>query len=980
ATFGNIANVRFARDGNVTASYYFGNGSQLTGVVATLPGTANLDILNGNITGSYANVSNINATFGNIANVRFVGGNVAVSGQVNVLGNVIASNFLGNVIGSFANIGNTQFLGGNVAVSGQVNVLGNVIAPFFIGNGSQLTGIAAALPGVIAEDIIGNLTGSFANVSNINATFGNIANVRFVGGNVAVSGQVNVLGNVIAPFFIGNGSQLTGIAAALPGVITADINGNLTGSFANVSNIVATFGNIANVMFDGGNVEVSGQVDVFGNVVANTFVGNQSVLRLDNNTHVMNLISTNVTYTSTILQLLSSPLSLPDISNLTFIECDVFNGTTSSLAPFAVWGNGSVVTTGSFSVRDPTDIAFRFNAANSGIIRSNVITTGDDVANFQAINGAFSSTMLNLQAGRSASSAFNFIRCQNGNGSTAPFVVDGAGNATAAHFLGNITGLFANIGNTRFLGGNVAASGQVNILGNIVGNTFIGNQSILKFDTTGADVANFQAINGAYASTMLTLIAGRTPSSAFNFIRCQNSNGTTLSFVVDGAGNATARHFIGNVTASVGNVGNVRFLGGNVAVSGQINVLGNVVANHFLGNVTGLFANIANVIFLGGNVAASGQVNISGNAVVASNGIMSGLYLSAAGTATSNNNIFFSSTGNINDNNVNAIGWNGTQVRHSTIGGSSGYTFTQYVASLTEQTEVANLNYFGGSAFKCNGVAAFGAQVININTGFTGTMVLTESSTASAGTFHHIRCKSTTANVFRVVGNGTTFNVNGTYTTGADYAEFFEWADGNLSKEDRRGTPVVLNGNKIRIASQSDDPYDIIGVVSTNPTIVGDSAWNEWSGVYIKDKYGQSVLKTSYYHANVSNSEEELIPCSEGDIPPEGYVIKTKNKPILNPAYDPRKPYINRIDRPEWAPIGLCGKLRVDNSFVSANIVHPSWKPLFVIDDPADSGNSAAQVVEMLIGVPFTKPDNAMKDKINSLEETVNMLKKALNM
>ncbi|AGE55877.1 Chlorovirus glycoprotein repeat domain-containing protein [Acanthocystis turfacea Chlorella virus MO0605SPH] len=797
----------------------------------------NISLLNGslfggNIFGSVANVSSINATFGNIANVRFVGGNVEVSGQV--------------------------------------DVLGNVVSPFFIGNGSQLTGIAAALPGVIAADINGNLIGSFANVSNIIATFGNVANVRFVGGNVAVSGQVNVLGNMIASNFLGN--------------------------------IIGDFANIGNTQFLGGNVAVSGQVDVFGNVVANAFIGNQSVLRFDSNAHLMNLISTNVTYTSTMLQLLSTPTSGVDLANLTFIECDNLNGTGSTLAPFAVWGNGSVDTTGSFNVRDPTNLAYRFSAANSGTIRSNVLAIGTDVANFQAINGSFASTMLTLQAGRTPSSAFNFFRCQNSNGTTLSFVIDGAGNATARHFFGNMTGSVGNVANVRFLGGNIAVSGQVNVSGNIV----------------------------------------------------------------------TNNHFLGNFA----NIANVRFLGGNVAASGQVNVSGNIVTNdHFLGN----FANIANVRFLGGNVAASGQVNVSGNMVVASNGIMSGLYLSSAGTATSNNNIFFSSTGNINDNNVNAIGWNGSQVRHSTIGGSSGYTFTQYVASLVEQTEVANLNYFGGSAFKCNGVAAFGAQVININTGFTGTMVLTESSTASAGTFHHIRCKSTTANVFRVVGNGTTFNVNGTYTTGADYAEFFEWADGNLSKEDRRGTPVVLNGNKIRIASQSDDPYDIIGVVSTNPTIVGDSAWNEWSGVYIKDKYGQSVLKTSYYHANVSNSEEELVPCSEGDIPPEGYVIKTKNKPILNPSYDPSKPYINRIDRPEWAPIGLCGKLRVDNNFVTANVVHPSWKTLRIIDDPAESGNAAAQVVEMLVGVPFAKPDKAMQDKINSLEETVNMLKKALN-
>ncbi|NBR64218.1 MAG: hypothetical protein EBT77_07955, partial [Verrucomicrobia bacterium] len=60
-------------------------------MTSTLPGRANLDILNGNLTGTYANVSS-----GNIGNVLIVGGNVAASGQINVLGNVVGNFFVGN--------------------------------------------------------------------------------------------------------------------------------------------------------------------------------------------------------------------------------------------------------------------------------------------------------------------------------------------------------------------------------------------------------------------------------------------------------------------------------------------------------------------------------------------------------------------------------------------------------------------------------------------------------------------------------------------------------------------------------------------------------------------------------------------------------------------------------------------------------------------------------------------------------------------
>ncbi len=49
-----------------------------------------------------------------------------------------------------------------------------------------------------ALDIIGNLTGVNANVTTLTAT-----------------GQINALGNVVAPFFVGNGSLLTGVSATV---------------------------------------------------------------------------------------------------------------------------------------------------------------------------------------------------------------------------------------------------------------------------------------------------------------------------------------------------------------------------------------------------------------------------------------------------------------------------------------------------------------------------------------------------------------------------------------------------------------------------------------------------------------------------------------------------------------------------------------------------------------------------------------------
>ena len=119
----------------------------------------------------------------------------------------------------------------------------------------------------------------------------------------------------------------------------------------------------------------------------------------------------------------------------------------------------------------------------------------------------------------------------------------------------------------------------------------------------------------------------------------------------------------------------------------------------------------------------------------------------------------------------------------------------------------------------------------------------------------------------------------GTYSSnGADYAEYFEWHDGNINNEDRRGLFVTLNGDKIKLASK-DDTY-ILGIISGNPTVIGDSADLYWKDQYKRDIFGIPI-----------HSEE------------------SENNLVLNPDYDSNKEYIPRSDRKEWDPVGLMGKL-----------------------------------------------------------------------
>ena len=150
---------------------------------------------------------------------------------------------------------------------------------------------------------------------------------------------------------------------------------------------------------------------------------------------------------------------------------------------------------------------------------------------------------------------------------------------------------------------------------------------------------------------------------------------------------------------------------------------------------------------------------------------------------------------------------------------------------------------------------------------------------------------------------------------GADYAEFFEWKDGNTSDENRVGCSVVLDGNQIRKATSSDNTSNIIGVISVNPSVVGDADGEFWKGTYLKDDFGKYIFKDS---EQVEWTDKEGVKYSyQKDHVPSDVTVPSdaKKTPIkvrtLNPDYDKSKTYERREDRKEWSYVGMMGKLRM---------------------------------------------------------------------
>lgn len=157
---------------------------------------------------------------------------------------------------------------------------------------------------------------------------------------------------------------------------------------------------------------------------------------------------------------------------------------------------------------------------------------------------------------------------------------------------------------------------------------------------------------------------------------------------------------------------------------------------------------------------------------------------------------------------------------------------------------------------------------------------------------------------------------------GADYAEYFEWEDGNISNEDRVGTSVVLVGNKIRAAIAGETP---IGVISGNPSVVGDAAWNKWNEKYLRDDFNRyimedyNVLQWTDEEGNEVAYDEDNVP-ADVTIPPEAVTVVQQRRQ-LNPSYDPNVEYIPREQRKEWDAVGMMGKLVIKVGQQTA----PTW-------------------------------------------------------
>lgn len=186
------------------------------------------------------------------------------------------------------------------------------------------------------------------------------------------------------------------------------------------------------------------------------------------------------------------------------------------------------------------------------------------------------------------------------------------------------------------------------------------------------------------------------------------------------------------------------------------------------------------------------------------------------------------------------------------------------------------------------------------------------------------------SNAFRISASGACYNTSGSITSGADFAEYFEWVDGNPDNEDRRGRFVTLDGDKIKFATAQDN-Y-ILGIVSSVGAVIGNAASEDWHRRYLTDAFGSRIYQDVEIPERVDEKTGKTIPAH------------TVKQWVVNPDYNPEKEYISREFRKEWSPVGMLGQVIVidDGTCVVNGYCAPS------IDGIGTAAESGYRVMERI--------------------------------
>ena len=436
-----------------------------------------------------------------------------------------------------------------------------------------------------------NFTGNGVSVSNLGTSGANIVISGSSGSNysnsnvsafLAAFGSNTILttGNITGGYFIGNGSQLTGLPATYG-------NANVVANLASLgTNPVSTTGNVT-----AGNVLTGALVIANGEIQSGTGFSTGGYLSVNGDT---DLHKTNVTGNLSATGNITGNYILGNGSQLTGLPATY--GNANVVANLAALGTNPVSTTGNVTAG-----YFIGNGSTlTSIAGANVTGTVANATYALTSNAATYSTQATYAGTANAVAGANV----SGTVANATYATS-AGSATTAGTVttaaqGNITsvGTLTSLSAT----GNITAGNIIaNNIGNIASINLNGNAStVLYGNGVFAEVAGGSSYGNANVVANLAALGSNPISTTGNI----TSGNILTGGLVSATGNVTGGNVLtGGLVSATGNV-----QAGNIRTAGIASATGNIVtAGNFVGNGAAL-TNVT--VSVAGNVIGT-QSNVT---------------------------------------------------------------------------------------------------------------------------------------------------------------------------------------------------------------------------------------------------------------------------------------------------------------------------------------------------------------------------------
>ena len=864
---GNIAGGNLTTVGNVSANYYFGNGSQLTDVVAS---SVDANSLTGNTLASNVLFSSL-TTLGNLVSLTVDGtanvGNLETDGYIYATGNANVGNLNSNYwVTGFAGEFGGNVIAGNLDSNAAVNGVTVTASGNLNGNNAVITNDVGAATGSFTGNVIaGNLTSNGAFTASSISTSGNVL-AGNVNSNAAVTGVDGIFSGNVTAGNLNSNAAVNGVTITASGnvgagnaVITGDV-GAATGSFT--GNVIA--GNLtSNGAFTASSISTAGNV-LAGNVNSNAavtgvdgiFSGNVTAGNLNSNAAV-----TGVTITASGNLEGNNAVITNDVGAATGTfsgNVSAGNVSTTNIAGTGIANLGNIVIGGDDITGTNGQVLI-----NSALADVNFIVSGDTVANLLFVDAGTDTVIVG--SGTPTTGAALKV-------ATTDSMLIPVGNVGQRPATG-VTGMMRFNTSTNFLeyydsDSWVAAATEFTV---IVADSFTGNgvQTVFTLSQESTTAGTIVAINGvvqipttayAVAGTTLTFTEAPEPSDVIDArILTTTTSVSVLNGLAGGeiVGSDTLVQFdvTGNLVPATGNLynlGDPAHYWNTLYVGGNSIHLGTLILKDNGSNTFAVYtsdgtteANIA----VGNIDVTSIQSGTSLISIIAPNG-------NAVITAGGNNSLIVTSTGANVAGYVNATGnitgsylfGNGSQL--------SGIDATSIQNGTANVRAILNGNVAISAAGQANVavVTSTGANVAGyvtatgnvtagnlITSGVSGSITgtgnitggnLTTTGTATVGTLAVTGEAVITGNL---TVNGTTTTINSNTITTNDLA---------ITLGNNQSTGAALNGAGIDIGSNGLATWKFnnattawqsnIAVMPTaNGTLTLGGTSNYWGATYV---------------------------------------------------------------------------------------------------------------------------------------------------